>query len=59
LPCFKAYVDKLIELGIEENCVRYGEPCVAGIEMGSEAKRRGVAGAETGENDEIIALYAI
>lgn len=34
---FKAYVDKLIELGIEENCIRYGEPCVAGIEMGSEA----------------------
>jgi len=34
---FKAYVDKLIELGIEENCVKYGEPCVAGIEMGSEA----------------------
>jgi sugar phosphate isomerase/epimerase len=34
---FKAYVDKLIELGIEENCIKYGEPCVAGIEMGSEA----------------------
>jgi sugar phosphate isomerase/epimerase len=34
---FKAYVDKLIELGIEENCAKYGEPCVAGIEMGSEA----------------------
>ncbi len=34
---FKAYIDKLIELGIEENCVKYGEPCVAGIEMGSEA----------------------
>jgi len=34
---FKAYVDKLLELGIEENCVKYGEPCVAGIEMGSEA----------------------
>lgn len=34
---FKAYVDKLIELGIEENCKKYGEPCVAGIEMGSEA----------------------
>ena len=34
---FKAYVDKLLELGIEENCTRYGEPCVAGIEMGSEA----------------------
>lgn len=34
---FKLYVDKLIELGIEENCAKYGEPCVAGIEMGSEA----------------------
>lgn len=34
---FKAYVDKLVELGIEENCARIGEPCVAGIEMGSEA----------------------
>lgn len=34
---FKSYVDKLIELGIEENCKKYGEPCVAGIEMGSEA----------------------
>ena len=33
---FKAYIDKLIELGIEENCKKYGEPCVAGIEMGSE-----------------------
>lgn len=34
---FKAYVDKLLELGIEENCRQWGEPCVAGIEMGSEA----------------------
>lgn len=34
---FKAYVDKLLELGIEDNCIREGEPCVAGIEMGSEA----------------------
>lgn len=34
---FKAYVEKLLDLGIEENCIRYGEPCVAGIEMGSEA----------------------
>jgi len=34
---FKAYVDKLLELGIEENCAKLGEPCVAGIEMGSEA----------------------
>ena len=34
---FKAYVDRLLTLGIEENCKKYGEPCVAGIEMGSEA----------------------
>ena len=34
---FKLYIDKLIALGIEENCRKYGEPCVAGIEMGSEA----------------------
>ena len=32
---FKMYVDKMLELGIEENCERYGEPCVAGIEMGA------------------------
>jgi sugar phosphate isomerase/epimerase len=31
---FRAYVDKVIALGIEENCARLGEPCVAGIEMG-------------------------
>ena len=34
---FKAYIDKVIELGIEENCTALGEPCIAGIEMGSEA----------------------
>ena len=34
---FRAYVDQLLELGIEENCRLKGEPCVAGIEMGSEA----------------------
>lgn len=34
---FRQYVDKCLELGIEENCARLGEPCVAGIEMGSEA----------------------
>ncbi len=34
---FRDYVEKCWELGIEENCARYGEPCVAGIEMGSEA----------------------
>jgi sugar phosphate isomerase/epimerase len=32
---FKPYLVKAIELGIEENCQRYGEPCVAGIEMGA------------------------
>lgn len=31
---FKSYIEKLIELGIEENCKRYGEIPVAGIEMG-------------------------
>jgi len=31
---FRAYIDKVLELGIEENCKRHGEPCVAGIEMG-------------------------
>ncbi len=31
---FRAYVDKAIELGVEQNCERLGEPCVAGIEMG-------------------------
>ena len=31
---FRAYVDKVKELGIEENCRRFDEPCVAGIEMG-------------------------
>lgn len=34
---FREYVMKCLELGIEENCLKYGEPCVAGIEMGSEA----------------------
>lgn len=31
---FKSYIDKALELGIEENCQNYGEACVAGIEMG-------------------------
>lgn len=31
---FKAYTDKVLELGIEKNCQKYGEVCVAGIEMG-------------------------
>ncbi len=34
---FKKYIDKLIDLGIEDNCAKYGETCVASIEMGSEA----------------------
>lgn len=32
---FKEYIDKLMELGIEENCRAMSVPCVAGIEMGS------------------------
>jgi sugar phosphate isomerase/epimerase len=31
---FAPYVRKALDLGIEENCRRLGEPCVAGIEMG-------------------------
>jgi sugar phosphate isomerase/epimerase len=31
---FRAYVDKVLQLGIEDNCKRFKEPCVAGIEMG-------------------------
>ena len=31
---FRAYVDKVKELGIEENCKKFDQPCVAGIEMG-------------------------
>jgi sugar phosphate isomerase/epimerase len=31
---FKAYITKVLELGIEENCQRLGEVAVAGIEMG-------------------------
>ena len=31
---FRAYIDKVLELGIEQNCAKYGEVCVAGIEMG-------------------------
>jgi sugar phosphate isomerase/epimerase len=31
---FRAYIDRVVALGIEENCARYGEVCVAGIEMG-------------------------
>ena len=32
---FKAYVDKVIQLGIEDNCAKYGEVCAAGVELGS------------------------
>jgi len=32
---FRAYVDELLALGIEENCERLDQPCVAGIEMGA------------------------
>ena len=31
---FASYVRKAVELGIEQNCARLDEPCVAGIEMG-------------------------
>jgi len=31
---FASYVRKAVELGIEDNCARVGEPCIAGIEMG-------------------------
>lgn len=31
---FRAYIDKMLALGIEQNCERHGEACVAGIEMG-------------------------
>ncbi len=31
---FASYVRKAVELGIEANCARVGEPCIAGIEMG-------------------------
>jgi sugar phosphate isomerase/epimerase len=31
---FRSYITKAMELGIEENCARVGEPCVAGIELG-------------------------
>jgi len=34
---FRAYVDKVMELGIEDNCRRFDEPCVAGIEMGERS----------------------
>jgi sugar phosphate isomerase/epimerase len=36
---FPAYVQHVIKLGIESNCARYDEPCVAGIELGSPTTR--------------------
>jgi sugar phosphate isomerase/epimerase len=33
---FPAYIKKLFELGIEENCKKLGVPCAAGIEMGEK-----------------------
>jgi len=31
---FASYVWKAVELGVEENCKRVNQPCIAGIEMG-------------------------
>ena len=31
---FASYVRKAVELGVEENCRRVDQPCIAGIEMG-------------------------
>jgi sugar phosphate isomerase/epimerase len=33
---YPAYIHKLFELGIEENCKKLGVPCAAGIEMGEK-----------------------
>ena len=33
---YRAYVNKLYEVGIEENCQKLGVPCAAGIEMGEK-----------------------
>jgi sugar phosphate isomerase/epimerase len=33
---YPAYIKKLLELGIEENCKKLGVPCAAGIEMGEK-----------------------
>jgi sugar phosphate isomerase/epimerase len=35
---FRSYITKAMELGIEENCARVGEPCVAGIELGDMSR---------------------
>ena len=32
---FESHVDEVVQLSIEENCQKLGEPCVAGIEMGA------------------------
>jgi len=36
---FRTYIDKVKELGIEENCKTHDEPCVAGIEMGEPGRK--------------------
>jgi sugar phosphate isomerase/epimerase len=33
---YPVYINKLFELGIEENCKKLGVPCAAGIEMGEK-----------------------
>ena len=33
---YQAYINKLFEVGIEENCKKLGVPCAAGIEMGEK-----------------------
>ena len=35
---FDSYIDKLLQIGIEENCRRINEPCVATIEIGSRGR---------------------
>ena len=35
---FKIYIDKVLELGIEETCKKYGEEAIAAIEMGGRKK---------------------
>lgn len=35
---FRSYIEKVIQLGIEENCKKYAETAVAGIEMGEPGR---------------------
>jgi sugar phosphate isomerase/epimerase len=35
---FRSYVMQAIEMGIEQNCARLKEPCIAGIEMGEKSR---------------------